>query len=992
VNPSAQAMPTLQSGSTLAVYTRRLASGLRNQAGTVLRKRPWHRGKFLGRLGSLGSLTVAMTCGVAQAQSLITTLPGTVNPVATAVNQTTNTVYVADGIFAQMVVVNGAANTATTIQPGGPFGAIAVNPTTNTLYALKRGSKTTPGSVVVIDGTTNTATTTIGLPSAAGDIAVNPVTNQIFVSDLNNVAVIDGSTNAITANISVPQGISSLAVDTTRNVVWVMYGPGSGNSTLAAIDGATNAVTATVVVGYGDTAFALNTTTNTIYVPDAHGTQLYVIAGATVTITATVKWPNALSSSGLAIDPVTDTIYVPASNMNSGLVDVMDGSTNTITTSISVPTPQAPIELLVNSVTNEIWVISGNPVVVIDGATKKLTIITGTYAELSGALNTATNTGYIAGPQNIFVISGGAGTTSPAFSASPSPLAFGNQSQGTTSSAMTLTVTNTGNANLTITTVTAGGTNMSDFIIGADTCSNATVAAKSTCTVSVDFDPSTTARESATLTFADNASGSPQTVTLTGTGVAPVPTATTTTLSASATPVAVGTSVVLTATVIPASGTPTPTGTVTFDDGANTLGTGTLNGSSVATYSTSSFAMGSHSITASYGGDARNTGSTSNTITVNVTATAAGLQFIPVTPCRVADTRNATGPFGGPILAAATTREFDIPQSSCGIPSTAVAYSLNVTVVPSSTLNYLSMWPSGLTQPYVSTLNSDGRVKANAAITPAGTNGGVDVFVSDATHVILDIDGYFVPAGTASGLAFYPVTPCRVSDTRSAAGPLGGPFIAGNTHRDIPVQSSNCGIPANAQAYSLNVTAIPHSTLNYLTAWGTGQTQPYVSTLNSSTGAVAANAAIVPGASNGDVSIFVSDDADVILDVNGYFAAPATSGLSLYTTTPCRIIDTRSLAGAFNGTLVAPVQSSSCAPPSSALAYVLNATVVPSGSLNYLSLWPDSQAQPYVSTLNARDGTITSNMAIVPNVNGKVDVFSSDPTNVILDISSYFAP
>ena len=48
-------------------------------------------------------------------------------------------------------------------------------------------------------------------------------------------------------------------------------------------------------------------------------------------------------------------------------------------------------------------------------------------------------------------------------------------------------------------------------------------------------------------------------------------------------------------------------------------------------------------------------------------------------------------------------------------------------------LNYLTLWPTGETQPYVSTLNSDGRVKANAAITPAGTNGGVSVFVSDAT-------------------------------------------------------------------------------------------------------------------------------------------------------------------------------------------------------------------------------------------------------------------
>src|SRR5271170_507866 len=51
---------------------------------------------------------------------------------------------------------------------------------------------------------------------------------------------------------------------------------------------------------------------------------------------------------------------------------------------------------------------------------------------------------------------------------------------------------------------------------------------------------------------------------------------------------------------------------------------------------------------------------------------ASGLQFIPVTPCRVADTRNPAGPYGGPEPTADSIREFDIPQSACNIPSTAV--------------------------------------------------------------------------------------------------------------------------------------------------------------------------------------------------------------------------------------------------------------------------------------------------------------------------------
>jgi hypothetical protein len=321
-----------------------------------------------------------------------------------------------------------------------------------------------------------------------------------------------------------------------------------------------------------------------------------------------------------------------------------------------------------------------------------------------------------------------------------------------------------------------------------------------------------------------------------------------------------------------------------------------------------------------------------------------------------------------------------------------VAYSLNVTVVPIQSLGFLTLWPAGETQPVVSTLNSDGRVKANAIITPAGTNGGVSVYASDATQFILDIDGYFVPAGTnTSGLEFYPLTSCRIADTRNATGPLGGPSLTGGAGRAFPVQSSACGIPSNAQAYSLNITAVPHGDLGYLTTWPTGQAQPVVSTLNSSTGAVAANAAIVPAGSGGGVSIFVSDTADVILDVNGYFATPAT-GLALYTVTPCRALDTRNDAGAFDGTLAVDIETSACAPLAAARDYVLNATVVPPGPLSYLTLWAAGGSQPDVSTLNSDDGAVTSNLAIVPTANGSIDAFATDSTQLILDIFSYFAP
>ena len=58
----------------------------------------------------------------------------------------------------------------------------------------------------------------------------------------------------------------------------------------------------------------------------------------------------------------------------------------------------------------------------------------------------------------------------------------------------------------------------------------------------------------------------------------------------------------------------------------------------------------------------------------------------------------------------------------------------------------------------------------------------------------------------------------------------------------------------------------------------------------------------------------------------------------------------------------------------------------------YLTLWPDTQGMPVVSTLNAYDGLVTSNMAIVPNVNGSIDAYADGLTHLIMDISGYFAP
>jgi len=371
--------------------------------------------------------------------------------------------------------------------------------------------------------------------------------------------------------------------------------------------------------------------------------------------------------------------------------------------------------------------------------------------------------------------------------------------------------------------------------------------------------------------------------------------------------------------------------------------------------------------------------------------------LVPVPPCRVFDTRGSSPIQGG------TWGTFTVPQlGGCNIPSSAIAYSLNVTLVPPQHhhIGYLTIWPGGRVQPFVSTMNSpDGRTKANAAIVPAGAAGAVSVYVTDTTNVILDIDGYFVPS-SGQQVRFFPLTPCRVVDTRQTNFPpgLGAPSFGTGESRELPVLTSPClqGLPNQPQAYAFNITAVPNpagQSLNYLTIWPSDQSQPVVSTLNNPTATVVANGAIVPGAvSNGDVSVFTYNSTDVLIDVTGYFGSPG--GLALYNTQPCRAYDSRANNGQpFTGERTVNIAGSPCAPPANAAAYVFSATVVPSGSLPFLTLWPDGQMEPIVSTLNAYDGLTTSNLAIVPNTNGSTDADAAQGfTQLILDISGYFAP
>ena len=132
--------------------------------------------------------------------------------------------------------------------------------------------------------------------------------------------------------------------------------------------------------------------------------------------------------------------------------------------------------------------------------------------------------------------------------------------------------------------------------------------------------------------------------------------------------------------------------------------------------------------------------------TIRVLQLPVATSFHTLAPCRIVDTRDPAGPYGGPALQAGSTRSF-VLAGRCGIPMTARSVAVNLTVTQPSTGGHVTAFPAGGGVPQASTINfSSGRTRANNALLPLGPGGAISVnsvLPSGTVHFILDVTGYF---------------------------------------------------------------------------------------------------------------------------------------------------------------------------------------------------------------------------------------------------------
>jgi hypothetical protein len=279
------------------------------------------------------------------------------------------------------------------------------------------------------------------------------------------------------------------------------------------------------------------------------------------------------------------------------------------------------------------------------------------------------------------------------------------------------------------------------------------------------------------------------------------------------------------------------------------------------------------------------------------------------------------------------------------------------------------------------------------------------------------------PSGSSNGTSFTAehsdpyssLAPVRICDTRQNnvsnlsgdAAQCNGTSIPAQTTLTINV-ANHFGVPANATAVVLNVTVVnPSAPGGYMTVYPAGETMPTASNVNFAAGATVPNLVEVGTGTAGDVSFFSSVRTDLVVDVEGYTSPTALggSGSGLYNplAAPVRICDSRpqstfSPMNQCTGQTITPggtdnVQVTGAnAIPAGAIAAVFNVTVVNPAAGGYLTVYPEGGMAPTASNVNYGPGETTANRVMVPlSAGGGISVFSSQRTDVIVDVSGYYS-
>jgi hypothetical protein len=198
---------------------------------------------------------------------------------------------------------------------------------------------------------------------------------------------------------------------------------------------------------------------------------------------------------------------------------------------------------------------------------------------------------------------------------------------------------------------------------------------------------------------------------------------------------------------------------------------------------------------------------------------------------------------------------------------------LNVTVTEAQAAGFVTVYPCGAARPTASNLNYvAGSTIANEVIVKVGDGGQVCLFTQSATHLVVDVAGYFPVGSSLSSLV-----PARLLESRAGLSTIDGGFngvgVRGaGTVTSLPVLGRG-GVGGDAAAVVLNVTVTEAQAAGFVTVYPCGAARPTASNLNYVAGSTIANEVIVKVGDGGQVCLFTQSATHLVVDVAGYFPA-----------------------------------------------------------------------------------------------------------------------
>ena len=313
-----------------------------------------------------------------------------------------------------------------------------------------------------------------------------------------------------------------------------------------------------------------------------------------------------------------------------------------------------------------------------------------------------------------------------------------------------------------------------------------------------------------------------------------------------------------------------------------------------------------------------------------------------------------------------------------GVPGNATAVTLNVTSTGSLGAGFVTVFPCGTPRPNTSNINfAAGSTVANAVTSKVGAGGKVCVYSDSPTHLIVDVNGFFVPTANYGAL-----NPARLLDTRDSVIPGAGVTTA-------LVVTNRGGVPGNATAVTLNVTSTGSLGAGFVTVFPCGTPRPNTSNINFAAGSTVANAVTSKVGAGGKVCVYSDSPTHLIVDVNGFFVPTANYGAL----NPARLLDTRDSVIPGAGVTTALVVTNRGGVPGNATAVTLNVTSTGSLGAGFVTVFPCGTPRPNTSNINFAAGSTVAN-AVTSKVGagGKVCVYSDSPTHLIVDVNGFFVP